>query len=244
MTVDALYNQSYIDTGKGMPVILLHGLFGNITMWRSVINGLQKDYRVIVPRLPLFDAPIHRTSIQHLVDALHEFIDAHKLSNVSLVGTDIGGQVALCYANAYPNKVRKIILSGCSGLFENIPEFDGDYNNVYDHVREAFYREDLVTPNIVDKVYKTITTASNELHIKFLARSSQKTNLTSFLYKLNTEVLLIWGLQDKITPPEVALHFHDLLRNGTVQFIDQCGHLPMIEQSDIYTRKILSFINA
>lgn len=81
-----------------------------------------------------------------------------------------------------------------------------------------------------------------ELHITFLAQSSQKTNIAQFLYKLNLPVLLIWGLQDKITPPEVALHFHDLLRYGTVRFIDECGHLPMVEQAATYVKYIRSFL--
>jgi 2-hydroxy-6-oxonona-2,4-dienedioate hydrolase len=241
---EPLYNQAYVDTGEGNPVILLHGLFGNVTMWRATVNMLQPHFKVIVPKLPLFDIPIHRANIDHLVEVLHEFLTWRQLTNVTLVGTDIGGQVALCYAHLYPERVKKLILSGSSGLFENIPEFDSNYAHVHDQVRDAFYRKELATPNVIDKVYKTVNTASKGLHIKFFARSSQKTNITSFLYKLNIPVLLLWGLQDKITPPEVALHFHDLLRYGTVNFIDRCGHLPMIEQAETYAQSIISFLDS
>jgi 2-hydroxy-6-oxonona-2,4-dienedioate hydrolase len=241
---EPLYSKVYVDTGEGHPIILLHGLFGNIAMWRPTISVLQQNFRVIVPRLPLFDVPIHRANIDYLVEVLHEFLNWRKLSNVTLVGTDIGGQVALCYAHRYPERVKKLVLSGSSGLFENIPVFDNDYANVHDQVRDAFYRKELATPNVIDKVYKTVNTGSKGLHIKFFARSSQQTNITSFLYRLNIPVLLIWGLQDRITPPEVALHFHDLLRYGTVSFINECGHLPMVEQAGTYTRKITEFLNS
>lgn len=67
--------------------------------------------------------------------------------------------------------------------------------------------------------------------------------MTAFLRMLKLPVLLLWGLQDKITPPEVALKFHDLLPNATVKFVDQCGHLPMVERPDDYVRHVLSFLD-
>jgi 2-hydroxy-6-oxonona-2,4-dienedioate hydrolase len=52
----------------------------------------------------------------------------------------------------------------------------------------------------------------------------------------------MWGLQDKITTPESALHFHDLLPNSEVKFMDECGHLPMVEQAEQYTKHLLRFL--
>jgi len=245
-SIEPTYNQTYVDTGEGHPVILLHGLFGSLAMWRSTIIALQQTHRVIVPRLPLFDVPIHRANVDNLVEILHDFLDWHQLTEVTLVGTDIGGQIALCYAHEHPDRVRKIVLSGSSGLFENFPpaeeDFSKDFHSVQDHVKDAFYKKDLVTPNVVDKVYKTINTSSKSLYISFLAKSSRKVDISRFLSRLKVPVLLIWGLQDKITPPEVALHFHDLLRFGSVKFVNECGHLPMIEKPELYIESIQSFL--
>ena len=244
--IEPTYNQAYIDTGEGHAVILLHGLFGNLAMWRSTIFGLQQNYRVIVPRLPLFDIPIHRANVGTLVQILHDFLDWRELTDVTLVGTDIGGQIALCYAYEHPERVRKIVLSGSSGLFEKFPpdenDFSKDFDSVHDHVLEAFHKKDLVTPNLVDRVYKTINTSSKELHITFLSQSSKKTDISRLLSRLKVPVLLVWGLQDKITPPEVALQFHDLLKFGSVKFINECGHLPMIEKPELYVGYIKSFL--
>lgn len=246
--VEPLYNQVYVDTGDGQPVVLLHGLFGNVAMWRQTIQALQDSYRVIVPRLPLFEVPVHLANLDYLLEILHDFLDWHQLTDVTFVGTDIGGQIALCYAHLHPERVKRIVLSGSSGLFENLPvaekDYDKDFNSVHQQVKEAFYRKDFATPNLVDKVYKTVNTFSKGLHITSLARSSRKADISRFLHKLDTPVLLIWGLQDKITPPEVALHFHDLLRFGTVQFIDACGHLPMIENPALYVKHLRSFLEA
>jgi pimeloyl-ACP methyl ester carboxylesterase len=43
-------------------------------------------------------------------------------------------------------------------------------------------------------------------------------------------VCLIWGKQDNVTPPEVAIEFNRLIPNSELHFIDKCGHAPMMEQ--------------
>lgn len=243
---EPLYNQVYIDTGKGRPVILLHGLFGNLVMWRPIITKLQETNRVIVPRLPLFEAPVHRANLASLIETLHHFLQWNNLTDITLVGTDIGGQLALCYANKFPNRVRNIILSGSSGYFENLPfaerDYDKDLTAIDSRVKSAFFKPELATPSIVKKIHETVNTSSNELYIQYLSKSSRETDLSQFLHRLNLQVLLIWGLEDKITPPEVALQFHDQLRAGTLKFVHECGHLPMIEKPEIYLQHVLHFL--
>jgi 2-hydroxy-6-oxonona-2,4-dienedioate hydrolase len=245
---EPLYSQSYIDTGNGQPVILLHGVFGNLTMWRQTINLLRSQYRVIVPRLPLYDVPIHRANVKSFVEVLHDFLTWHRLTNVILVGTDIGGQIALCYANAFPDMVKRIVLSGSTGLFDHVAAFDPktqvNYNAIRNKVSDAFFRKDIVNARFVHRIYETVNTFSKGLHISALEKSSRENEIIHFLHKLPHHVLLVWGLQDKITPPEVALHFHDLLKHGTLKFIDECGHLPMIEQSELYANNILAFLDS
>ena len=239
---EPLYTQAYMDVGSGSVVILLHGLFGNLAMWRPTIQSLQEKYRVIVPRLPFFGESIFRTNVENLVAALHEFIEWHQLSNVTLVGTDLGGQVALCYADLYPGNVDHIILSGSSGISENV-DYSMDYSAIRNQIQQVFYENRFASFHLVNSIYQTMNTASNGLYVKYFAQSSQETDVRSFLRTLTLPILLVWGLQDKITPPEVALQFHDLLPNGNVRFIDECGHLPMVERPDEYARHVLAFLD-
>jgi 2-hydroxy-6-oxonona-2,4-dienedioate hydrolase len=230
-----------MDVGHGPVVILLHGLFGNLAMWRPTIQALQENYRVVVPRLPFFGEPIFRTHVDNLVSALAEFIDWHQLTDVTLVGTDLGGQVALCYADRFPQQVAQIVLSGSSGLTENIV-YSMDYSSIRDQIQQVFYENKFASFHLVNSVYQTMNTSINGLHVKYFAQSSQEAEVSEILRDLSHPVLLIWGLQDKITTPEVALQFHDLLQHGTVRFIDSCGHLPMVERPDVYTAHLLAFL--
>ena len=51
---------------------------------------------------------------------------------------------------------------------------------------------------------------------------------------IKAPTLLIWGLNDTITPPAVAHEFNKLIPNSTLRFIDKCCHAPMMEQPDLF----------
>lgn len=104
----APFVQTYINVGTGKVVILLNGLFGNLRIWQPLVEHLKKDYRVIVPRLPLSDLRIQHTNLKYLVNVLHEFIEWNQLANVTLVGHAVGGQLALFYAHHHPDRQTNI----------------------------------------------------------------------------------------------------------------------------------------
>ncbi len=116
--------QTYLNVGKGQTVILLNGLFGNLSMWKPLVEHLKDDYHLVVPRLPIFDLPAHQTNLKYLVRVLHEFIESNQFTNVTLVGHAVGGQLALLYAHRHPEHVYKLVLIGSAGLFEFAPHED------------------------------------------------------------------------------------------------------------------------
>jgi pimeloyl-ACP methyl ester carboxylesterase len=243
-----VYHQAYVDKGEGAPVILLNGLFGNLKIWAPVVEALSKEYRVIVPRLPLFDSHMSMTSIKQLVRVLHDFVERHQLSGVTLVGHALGGQAALFYANQHPEVVDKLVLVSSSGLLDKditsdsgtISPFSFDFIN--DKVRTAFHHPDEVATGLAKEIYQLVQDAPKRFALASLLQSSLHSSVSTFLSKLDLPVLLIWGLQDQVNPPDNALHFHDLLPNSTVKFIDQCGHLPMIEKPTCFVESIESFM--
>ena len=59
---------------------------------------------------------------------------------------------------------------------------------------------------------------------------------------INLPTLLIWGLNDTITPPIVAHEFARIIPNTILHFIDKCCHAPMMEHPNIFNRLLKSFI--
>lgn len=242
------FDQSYLDEGSGETIILLHGLFGNLSNWYAVAEHFKKEYRVIIPRLPMFEGPHRTADLEQLVAVLHDFISHHKLDDLTLVGNSLGGHVALLYALQYPEKVQRLVLTGSSGLFENtignsFPRVK-DYEFIREKVSGTFFQQSVVTKELVDEVYDTVQSIPQTLRLIGLARSAQRNNLSRLLHKINTPTLLIWGLQDVITPPEVGFHFHDLLPHSELKFIDQCGHVAMMEHPVLFNKYVSDFLKA
>jgi 2-hydroxy-6-oxonona-2,4-dienedioate hydrolase len=234
------------DAGQGEPLIMLHGLFGNLSNWGHVADEFISTHRVIVPRMPFFSHPVSRERLNDLVHYLEEFIAHHQLNHITLIGNSLGGHVALLYAWQQPAYVHKLILTGSSGLFEN--SFGGTFPRVkdYDYIREkvsrTFYQQEVVTKELVDEVYHTVQSKAHTLSIIGLARAAQRNNVTDLLSQIDHQTLLIWGLQDTITPPEVAIEFHNHLPNAEIIFIDHCGHAPMMEQPKLFNQHVREFL--
>jgi pimeloyl-ACP methyl ester carboxylesterase len=80
------------------------------------------------------------------------------------------------------------------------------------------------------------------LRIVSIAKSAQRNNLASRLPELKVPTLLIWGLNDTITPPMVAHDFHRLLPNSKLRFLDECSHAPMMEHPEKFNDILKEFL--
>jgi len=118
-----------------------------------------------------------------------------------------------------------------------------DYDYVDEKVRYTFYNKEVVTKELVDEVYETVQSRTKTLSLIGLARAAQKENLSEVLYQITQPTLLVWGLQDEITPPETALTFHDLIPNSQLKFLDKCGHVPMMEQPTLFNQYVKEFLD-
>jgi len=236
----------YVEEGKGNPIILLHGLFGALSNWKSVVSYFSKTNRIIIPRIPITEVDVKEANLESLTKFIIKFINKLKLKKFTLIGNSLGGHVGLMYSILHPKKVKKLILTGSSGLYENsfggsYPK-RGDYNFINDRINYTFYNPNILSKKYVDEIFKTLNDNAKCLNIITIARSAQRNNLARKLYKIKCPTLLVWGLNDTITPPSVAHQFNNLIPNSTLKFIDKCCHAPMMEKPKIFNKLIEPFI--
>ena len=238
---------SYIEEGEGEVLLSLHGLMGSLSNWNGVITEFSKDYRVIIPILPIYDLPLLTTGVKTLSKFLHKFVRFKKLSNIILLGNSLGGHVALVYTLAHPALIKAMVLTGSSGLYENA--FGGtfprreSYDFVKTKVEYTFYDPETATKELVDDVYRIVNDRHSVLRLLAMAKSATRHNMARDLHKIKIPVSLIWGREDKITPPEVALEFEQLLPDAELHWIDHCGHAPMMEQPEAFNRNLKVFLD-
>jgi len=236
----------YIEEGEGEIIILLHGLFGALSNFEALINYFKRDYKVIIPMLPIYELPIFKVNLPNITHFIEDFVAYKKYEKVSVLGNSLGGHVALLYTLANQEKITSMILTGSSGLYENAMSDSFPKRGNYDFIKEkteyTFYDPKTATKELVDEVFNTVTNREKALRVVSVAKSAIRNNLADQLHKIEVPTLLVWGLQDRITPVEVAKDFNSLIPNSELHFIDKCGHAPMMEKPDEFNAILEQFL--
>ncbi|MBX7107274.1 MAG: alpha/beta hydrolase [Chitinophagales bacterium] len=224
----------YIEEGEGEVLLLLHGLFGALSNFKGILDEFSKRYKVVIPLLPIYEMPVLESSVNGLVKYVRQFVDARGYDSMIVLGNSLGGHIAQLYALDQTKKVRALVLTGSSGLFEDslgggYPK-RGDYEYIRDRTAYTFHDPKVATKELVDEVYEICNNRGKAIRVISVAKSAMRENLSRSLHKLTMPVLLIWGKQDRITPPFVGEEFHKLLVNSELVLVDDCGHAPMMEK--------------
>lgn len=225
---------------------MLHGLFGALSNFAGLIEYFRHHNKVVVPILPLFELDLLHTSVGGLEKFVHKFIEYKNYNKIHLLGNSLGGHVALLHALKHPERLKSIILTGSSGLFENgmgdtYPK-RGDYEYIKKKTELTFYDPKTATKELVDEVYEIVNNRLKALKIISLAKSAIRNNLGEELNQIKQPTLLIWGNNDTITPPFVGKEFQRLIPNSELHFIDKCGHAPMMEVQDEFNMILHKFL--
>lgn len=236
----------FVDEGQGPVLMLLHGLFGALSNWEGVVNRFSVNFRVVIPMLPIYEMPVREAGLEGLRKFVEEFVAFKKLEDMTIMGNSLGGHVALVYTLKNPQKVKKLILTGSSGLFEDsmggsYPK-RGNYQYIKERVAYTFYNPEVATKELVDEVFETTNSIPKCMRIVAIAKSAQRNNLADEIPNINVPTLLVWGLNDTITPPMVAHEFNRLIPRSSLKFIDKCCHAPMMEHPEKFNELVEDFL--
>lgn len=116
----------YRDSGRGEPIVFLHGAFVDGGLWRRVESALEPDFRCVVPDLPLGS---HRVPMRPdadltppgLATLVADFIAALGLDGVTLVGNDTGGAIAQLVATRHPGPLARLVLTPADAYDNFLP---------------------------------------------------------------------------------------------------------------------------
>ena len=225
---------NYIEAGEGTPIIVLHGLMGGLSNFDAVINRFSKEgYKVIIPQLPVYTMPLLKTNVKAFSKYLGEFINFKNFDEVILLGNSLGGHIGLYFTKMNPEKVKALVITGSSGLYESAMGGSypkrSDYEVIKKKAQDVFYDPAVATKEIVDEVYETVNDRIKLIKTLTIAKSAIRHNMAKDLPKMNTPTCIIWGKNDAVTPPDVANEFNKLLPDSDLFWIDKCGHAAMME---------------
>lgn len=237
----------YIEEGSGHPIVLLHGLMGGLSNFDSLTKTFsKKGYKIYAPELPLYSLSIPKTNVENIASYVAKFIKDVVKEKATLIGNSLGGHLGLVVASKYPELVHSLVLTGSSGLYEKsfgetFPK-RGNYEYVKRKSEEVFYDPKVATDEIVKDVFDTVNDTNKAIKVLYIARSAIKHNMKDDLHKIKMPVCLIWGKQDGVTPPDVAVDFEKGLPNSELHWIDKCGHAAMMEHPEKFNEILYKWL--
>ena len=257
------------ESGRGKPIVLLHGLGASSFTWHLIAPALAKTNRVIAIDLKGFgesDKPLDdRYSIFDQAKLVDDFITRRKLRDVTLVGHSFGGGVALAVAlnqmDEGKHQIEKLVLIDSVAYRQPLPFFfqvlrmpiigELGMSLVPPEVQLtralsiAYYKDEKVTADTVNH-YASALHSEGGRHALFHTINSLDPDAAEQISQrypmLKTPALLLWCDHDKIVPLKFGKRLATDLPNAKIHVIEDCGHIPHEEQPEATLRAIQSFV--
>lgn len=233
--------------GRGNDLIILHGWGQDVSSFWGVIEELKKDFTVWLLDLPGFgrsDVPKKDFTVSDYAEVVYEFIKQQKISKPVLLGHSVGGRIGIVLAAKHPEVISKLILEDSAGIK---PKRDLFKYLIYPFAKVVRY----LLPNIFGikeklryKFYKGLESDYiNAGALEGTLTNILKEDLISYLPKIKTDTLLIWGAKDQTleASPENAKKMYRLIPNSRLEFLDGVGHFPHLENAKMFLYFVKDF---
>lgn len=261
-------NTRYWELGnKGTTVILLHSAGASVEYWAYNIDKLAQYHQVYAVDLVgsgRSDKPPASYSLAYQAQFISDFMDALSIKHASLIGSSIGGGIALQFALMFPEKLDKLVLVNSLGLGKHIGIFTRlaalplidrlsclirpSRNSVAWVVKSAVYEPSVITNEWLERIYQLavlpgafdalLRLARTNLDL-FGVRSEVFSPIVEQLSSITAPTLLIWGQQDEVLPIAHAYVAAKNLPNARLHIFDGCGHFPQIEHPEKFNQLVL-----
>jgi pyruvate dehydrogenase E2 component (dihydrolipoamide acetyltransferase) len=242
------------EESAAVPAVLLHGYGGDLNNWlfnQEALAGTgRRVYALDLPGHGGSDKDVGAGDLAALAETLGGFLDAAGVGRAHLVGHSMGGAVASRLALDAPDRVATLTLIAGAGLGEAINReyiegfLAADRRRAMKQVLQLlFANAELVSRQLVDDVLKYkrldgVDAALRTLAGQLFPEGRQPVVLASALAAAAVPVLVIWGAQDQVIPPDQANALRDRAR---VEVLDATGHSPHMERAGEVNRLLPPF---
>lgn len=259
------------ETGKGKPLLLIHGLGASSYTWRSITPALAKTHRVIAIDLKGFgdsDKPLDDAySIADQARLVQDYMARRNLRGVTLVGHSFGGAVAMSIAlddaNVARPRIEKLVLIDSLAYQQPIPFFFkvlqtpiiGELGmslipadvQIARALAVAYHHDDRVKDETIATYATQLQTEGGRHALLRTVESLANENADAYAARyrtLKTPALLIWCAHDRIVPLRFGKRLWQDLPNAKIDVIEECGHIPQEEEPEETIAAIQGFTTA
>jgi len=258
---------SYLDVGKGEPVVLLHGGGPGASggsNYRRNIDVLAARFRLIVPDLPGYGesdkAKISGPRYAAYASAMVGLLDSLKIPRAHVIGNSLGGGTAIKMALEYTERVHRLVLMGPAGLvssWSRVPTegarlifqyYSGEgptRDKLKQFLQIMIYDSSNLTPELLEERFQASIEpgllANPPLgrgEIPILEELWRDTRLAA----LPHETLVLWGREDRVNPLATADILVNQIPNAQLVSFTRCGHWVQWEKAAAFNTIVDAFL--
>jgi pimeloyl-ACP methyl ester carboxylesterase len=254
----------YQEKGSGPALVLIHGNNSSAYTWKDVFDTLAGEFRVVALDMKGFGFTAKPAGGDYRVEAQAALVvglmDELKIERAVLVGSSLGGGVALAAAIDYPERVGGLVLVDSAAFtdprgaslapsYVNWPYVGAAVTAlaltsdglVRDGLRKSFHDQSKVTDERVAAYYLPLTTRAGQRAARLVRQQRHMARVEQLLGKVTQPALLIWGAEDRLILLEEGRRLRAALPDARLVVFESCGHLPQEEMPERFAREVLAF---
>lgn len=252
------FTMAYQDTCDQMTLLLIHGFPLDSAMWEMQLQDLSDVVRMIAPdlrghgRSDNVAGPYSMKLFSEDIAGLLDYLNIN--SPIVVCGLSMGGYIALDFFRRFPERVAGLILTatragadsedGKAGRDQAAADVEANGTGTLVEgmlqkiMAPASYEDD----ELVDFVRDIMEGASDEGVVGALMAMRDRPDSTSTLADIDVPTLIIHGVDDRIIPQTEAEAMQNAIPNSRLVIVPDAGHLPNLEQPDIFNDAVIDFI--
>ncbi len=249
--------------GEGEHLLFIHGWGVDKRIWRQQSKFFSRYYRVMTVDLPGHGkSSWEKATLEHIVRDLKSILEKTGFRDVNVVGSSLGGLVALKLYELFPDGIRRIIFVGAMPKFAKTK----DYPHGLDVNRMRTLNAKCLTdyPSIVNVFFRSLFTPHERRSRrvrwiqKFRRRQPggvpvrralveyldilEQEDLTEVLKGMQIPTQFINGKEDEICTKETVAFLKKLSPQSRFDFFEKCGHFPFLSQPREFNRVMEEFL--
>lgn len=245
----------YERKGVGHPIVLIHGVGGNLSNWDEVCDKLSIEFDII--RLDLRghgeSGPIDKLSIDTFVEDVVDLMNEEDIRQAHLVGFSLGGLIAQRLAITNPDRFDRIIL--LSAVAGRTPEErervlarldlirEGGIKTITAAAKERWFTEVFARKNsdVIERRIAELEAVDVEQYLKAYQIFGE-TELVDTLHKIRHPTLIMTGELDPNSNVRMSRTMNSLIPNSKLKILPALKHSVLVEASSLVANEIRTFV--
>jgi 3-oxoadipate enol-lactonase len=236
--------------GDATPIVFLHGVGSDKSVWRPQLADFGKSRRAIVFDYPGYgdsDPAPDGTTRDDYAEAIHSAMHALDVDRAHICGLSLGGVVAIALCHAVPNHCASLVLADTfavhpdgQAIYERGIAASNDLHAMAEARVDVLIAQpaDLAVRREIVETMSRVDPAAYRIGAKAVWLADQRDRVAA----IRMPTLVICGEEDKVTPPALSEELASLIPGAQLQLIAGAGHLGNLEKPDEFNSIVQRFI--